>query len=135
MLEGAYHVGGHVVSISADRLRDKPALSELSSILKECGVPDWDGYGALPVSWSTYAKAKDFIEAIPNALPRPTVTPERDGEIALEWRGRMNKVLSVSIGDSGRLTVLCLPDRLRTTMYWTRAELPESLVKLIELFQ
>jgi hypothetical protein len=76
----------------------------------------------------------EFIEAMPNKLPRPEFVPDPDGELSLEWRDTRGQVLSVSLSSNGRMTMLYLPDRFRTTMLWTKSELPRPLLKLIELF-
>ena len=109
-------------------------IEQLQGIYAECTMANWDGHGAVPISQATYIKASEFLRALPNRLPSPEIVPENDGELALEWSGSRGQALSVSLSSTGRLTVLYGPERLRTTIDWTRPELPRPLLKLIELF-
>ncbi|MBS1944726.1 MAG: hypothetical protein JST98_05870 [Bacteroidetes bacterium] len=124
----------HLVTIRTDRTVLNEAIDELGNIRDECDQPGWDGHEALPVSYATYRKAIDFLEALPAELPMPEIVPENDGELAFEWRDERGQVLSVSLASNGRLTVLYMPDRMRTTLLWSKPELPNTLLKLIELF-
>lgn len=124
----------HLVTIRTDRTALNGAIDELGTIWDECNRQDWDGHGAVPVSFATYRKAVDLLEALPADLPIPEVVPENDGELAFEWRDERGQALSVSLAPNGRLTVLYMPDRMRTTLFWSKPELPNTLLKLIELF-
>ena len=133
LLERAYHVMPSV-TFAMDRTGYHAAVHQLNEIAEDCSVADWDGHGAVPISYRMYRKALEFIEALPAGLPQPELIPEADGELALEWRGARGAMLSISLGANGRMTLLYLPDRVRTTIHWTRAELPRSVLALIETF-
>lgn len=132
-LESAFHFRP-VVTIDLDRTAYFQAIDQLDAIYMECRAPGWDGHGATPITYTMYRKAVSFLEAMPNSLPMPDMVPENDGELAMEWSDSRGQSLSVSLSSNGRLTLLYGPDRFRTTMYWTRPELPRPLLKLIELF-
>jgi hypothetical protein len=133
-LESAFRVTVPTVTIDLDRTAYYQAIEQLGEVYEECSEVNWDGYGAVAITHATYKKAAEFLDAMPNRLPPPEVIPENDGELALEWRDHRGQSLSVSLSSNGRMTVLYGPERFRTTMYWTRPELPKPLLKLIELF-
>lgn len=78
-------------------------LSMICEIEKECGVADWDGYGALHVSAFSALKAQEFIRHLPAQMPMPEVAPEPDGSLSLDWTTSKSRRFSVSIGNSDRL--------------------------------
>jgi hypothetical protein len=50
--------------------------------------PDWDGYGAVPISETARSNATrvlDIIEAMPVSLPTPEISPNPNGTISMEW--------------------------------------------------
>src|SRR5688572_1575275 len=53
--------------------------------LAEHAEPDWDGYGAVPVSPVAAEHALRLIKLLPLGTRPPEVTVDPDGEIALEW--------------------------------------------------
>ena len=76
---------------------------ELDEILQSCSRAGWDGYNAEPVSIESAVSAQQLIDALPEHIRVPSVVPEPDGEIALEWRNGDHKYFSVSV--SGRRLV------------------------------
>lgn len=80
------------------------ALRELGEIYRECAKEDWDGYGALPVSWEAYYEATRFLRAWPLSLPVPELGPEPEGDIGFEWNFGKNKVLAVSVHGTNFIT-------------------------------
>lgn len=132
-LDQAFHIAP-LVSLDIDPVAYNAALSQLNEIYDDCFNANWDGHGAKPVTYATYRKSVEFLEALPNRLPQPVFIPDPDGELSLEWRDQRGQMLSVSLSSNGRLTVLYLPERMRTTLLWTKPELPKPLLKMIELF-
>lgn len=47
--------------------------------------PNWDGYGALPISGETKSNALTALRAFANTAPPPTVVPNPNGTLSLEW--------------------------------------------------
>ena len=79
-------------------------LIKLNILHLECKVENWDGYGARPIADKTIENALELaISLCGKGLPIPEFTPEPDGEIALEWYGDDNSVVSVSVAPSGQI--------------------------------
>ncbi len=78
--------------------RDK-LKEDLISVSLECSQDGWDGYDAIPISHNALHRAWYYASNLPREIPIPEVTPEPDGEIALEWYGKDGSVFSVSFGE------------------------------------
>lgn len=93
------------------RLRDsnslgagvEAAFQELHGVAEECGLPNWDGYGAAPVNSETLRQAYRFLAALPLGTTAPSVGAEPDGQITFEWYHSVRRTLSVSISPEGEL--------------------------------
>lgn len=72
--------------------------ARLKALYRECRLPNWDGYGAEPITPDTLELARQFCDALPEDVLEPEVCAEPDGGISLEWGGRDNN-LSVSLCD------------------------------------
>jgi hypothetical protein len=79
------------------------AYATLEEVLADCSRPNWDGYGARPISAETAIRARYFLDDLPSSLPAPDIVPETDGELAIEWSLGPRRVFSVSIGEQGPL--------------------------------
>lgn len=120
------------------RLADPPApdmtvvTDELSSVASGCGVPNWDGYGAAPVTEETYSHARSFLDALPFATPLPSVGAEPDGHITFEWYRSLRSLLSISVSAEGDLHYAALigPAKAYGTEPF-RGEVPHSVLDLI----
>lgn len=84
-------------------LRGMGAFDELYQTYVECRDPNWDGYGALPVSEATYQLAYQFLEALPLGTPPPSFGAEPDGHLTLEWHRSPQWTLSISVSPEGEL--------------------------------
>ena len=108
--ETAWYVAGEAEK-GRRRLQDsyafgmagKGVLSELLLTVKECRDPNWDGYGAEPVSEITYHLAQQFLKALPLGISAPSIGAEPDGQLTLEWYRSPRRTLSVSISPEGDL--------------------------------
>lgn len=58
---------------------------EIDADYDNYNVPDWDGYGANPITPETVAFAREMMAAIPAEASAPHVAPGADGTIGLEW--------------------------------------------------
>lgn len=79
------------------------ALSQLAAVAAECANDDWDGNGAVGIDPMAVRSAERFVRALPEDLPLPEFTPEPDGSMSLDWIQSRNRLLSLSIGGTGRL--------------------------------
>lgn len=121
-LQAAYSLG---LGVMAD-------FDELHTTAKQCGVANWDGYGASPVTYKTFLQAKDFLEALPLRTPAPTVGAEPDGHITMEWYKSPRRTLSVSISPEGELHYAALlghKKRYGTEPFW--GEVPDVIMDII----
>lgn len=80
------------------------SLSELEEVRAEASAQGWDGYGGRPMHPDAYLKARLFLEAMPTTAPRPEISADPDGDVALDWIFGQRKALSVSINPTGRCT-------------------------------
>ena len=76
---------------------------ELPQVWSEVSLPDWDGYGALPVERSAFEHAADFVRGLPIGTPMPEVGAEPDGHLTLEWYRAPRRILSLSFAPDGSL--------------------------------
>ena len=83
------------------------AFLELDEILEECAEPNWDGYGALPVSKDAFKEVKVFLDLLVAEIPPviiPEITPEVDGGIELEWYSPEGEELTLSFNGRNVIT-------------------------------
>ncbi|MDO9319335.1 MAG: hypothetical protein Q7V56_14185 [Gammaproteobacteria bacterium] len=72
----------------------------IQTILSECGSKNWDGYGAEAISREALLNAIHFYhEKLQSDVPYPELTPEPDGEVALEWYGHGGSSCSISFSE------------------------------------
>jgi len=110
----------------------KGSFNELASVWEECMNPNWDGYGALPVSIDSVAFAFRLLQALPLTTPAPSIAAEPDGHINLEWYVSPRHTLSVSVGSEGQLHFSALIGG--GTQYGSEpfyGEMPQSIRDLI----
>lgn len=81
----------------------KGSFSELDRVYEECRRPDWDSYGAEPVSSDAFGFAYRFLEALPLGTPAPSIGAEPDGHVTMEWHKSPRRTLSVSVSPDGKL--------------------------------
>ncbi len=78
-------------------------LPEMQEVLAETSYPNWNGYGAEPVSMMSFERAKHFISLLPGSTPVPGVSASPSGQILLEWYRAPKQLLSVSVSPIGQL--------------------------------
>jgi hypothetical protein len=109
------------------------AYRQLYQVLEECGRSNWNGYGAQPVLFESYERAKRFVRALPFGIPMPEVSAEPDGEITFEWFASPTRVFSVSVGPNNELNYAGLFGASRT--YGTEVfhdEIPDVVLSHIK---
>jgi len=91
-------VAGPLNSISGDGRVYEARLSLLKTF-QEHSTPDWDGYGARAASFAAFEKAWQLIQELPKHEPIPEFIVHPDGEIAFEWTGNRESVLTITLSD------------------------------------
>jgi len=94
---------GETPSVSVDGTYIE-SIEALVAVFLGASRPNWDGYGASPVSDAALAQALAFLELLPSTLSKPDISAHPDGEIAFEWFVAPRRQLTVSINDAGRLS-------------------------------
>lgn len=79
------------------------AIEDLAKESFACARPNWDGFGGTPISYAAYFYARRFLESLPPGTPRPQITAEPDGHLALEWYRSTHRLISVSVAPDGDL--------------------------------
>lgn len=72
------------------------AAESLLELYKDCSKPNWDGYGADPVSKDSISEALNFIQLLPSSFPIPQILAEPSGEIGFEWYKGKRLVFAIS---------------------------------------
>jgi hypothetical protein len=110
----------------------KGVLSELFQTVQECRDPNWDGYGAEPVSDAAYDFAQQFLKALPLGTIAPSIGADPDGHLTVEWYRSPRRTLSVSISPEGELhyaALIGLAKAFGTEPFF--GEAPKAIVDLI----
>ena len=64
----------------------------LNGIYRECGAPNWDGYGAFPVIWDQGVLAT-FLCSLPDHIPVPSILAEPTGTITCVWENNAFRIM------------------------------------------
>lgn len=89
---------------STDFFRDMSrALDELVDMCGEASSPNWDGYSGLAVDAEACEMAQKVLRVLPLGTEMPTVAPDADGFVSLEWYRGPRRTLSISISPEGEL--------------------------------
>lgn len=118
------------------RMGQLECIHALSKALVECSVEDWDGYGATPMDLGTYVNVLEFLEAMPSHWPVPELSVEPDGDVSLEWIVEQERMLSISLGSTNRLSYAAMfgENTAYGTEYFTD-EIPAAVIQnLARLF-
>mgnify|MGYP001608468113 FL=1 len=100
---------------------------------RQMSAPNWDGYGAAPVTTGVIDAARRFLAAIPETWPVPEVSAEPDGELCFEWARAPHWVFSVSVSGEGRLSYAGLFGASRAHgVEFFAGTLPEAVVVNLE---
>jgi hypothetical protein len=76
----------------------------IEEIAIEHSHPNWDGYGAHPISPKAKALAQALIDLLPYTFPAPDPVADPDGELALSWDFGPGHVFTLSINQNGMLS-------------------------------
>ncbi len=87
---------------------------EIEEIARECNREGWGGNGTLPVSALAVKVARDLISNISVGFDNPSVSPEVDGGISLEWYKSSNNLFSISCNVDGSFSYLAVINGTQT---------------------
>jgi len=111
----------------------RSVFDALCAVAEEYASPNWDGDNAEPIEDQAYQCAYRFLEALPLGSPPPSISPEPDGHIAIEWYRSPRRTLSVSISPTGDLHYAALLGPRET--YGTEpffGEIPKAVSDLVQ---
>ena len=111
---------------------DDAVYSELMTVWEECRRPNWDGLGAVAVTWETVETARRFLESLPLGMSPTSIGAEPDGDVTIEWYSSPRRTVSVSATADGELHYAGLfgPNRAYGTESFLD-EAPAAIVSLI----
>ena len=101
----------------------------LATVLEEGNSAEWIADGNKQIQASTIMFAKLFIESLPANFQSPTIEPEPDGDISIEWYKEKRRLLSASISSVGSIEWAALlgSEDPRGTINFT-GKAPETIV-------
>ncbi len=77
--------------------------SALDEAFRDAAQANWDGYGAASANALSMEWARRVLAAFPNCVGVPGIAFEPDGDAGFEWWWGSDRVLSVSVSQSGDL--------------------------------
>jgi len=93
-----------VVHVSLNANRKEGLINSINESFWMAVDAGWDGHNAKPISLTARSRAIKFFKDGFCGNILPDVTPEPDGELALEWYGGQGSVFSISFGESDTVT-------------------------------
>lgn len=60
-------------------------LTRIDDLYKNCSVKGWNSYDALPVKQEAVQEAVKFLNALPEEIDDPFISPGDDGWLEFEW--------------------------------------------------
>jgi hypothetical protein len=105
------------------------AFRMLKDIFDTHRQSDWDGYGALPISQDAYLEARRLLQALPDDILVPEISPDPRGGISFEWYKGPNWVFTLTVKGTGVLVYAGLMGK-DNRAYGTQ-KFSESIPKII----
>jgi len=105
---------------------------ELGTVWEECRIPDWDGFGAVPVTQDVLRSTYCILQSLPLEFPAPSIGAEPDGSLTLEWHRSPRRTLSVSVSPDSYLYYAALIGASREHGAMPHFdELPEAIYEFV----
>jgi hypothetical protein len=76
----------------------------VAAVFLESNRPDWDGYGAKPLSPDACTEAVKFLSNLPITFPMPHIIAEPDGDLVLEWYVKQRHLFVLGFSGKGVIT-------------------------------
>ena len=99
-----YHKGNpmkHTYKIRVDDVGN-PYEQEISTIIDECSVANWDGYDANPIDQDSIQHVMRFLQKLPSNITPPELAPEPSGDLTMVW-SRRGYQLIIGIDATGQI--------------------------------
>lgn len=106
-------------------------IDSVIDVFRKHHNPNWDGYGAVPLSESACKEAASFLKKLPLSVPNPDVIPNPDGDISLEWYLRKRLLFVVTFSGRGIISYAGLFGK-RTKIHGTEVfseSIPSSVLE------
>lgn len=109
------------------------AVNEVASQLMDVIAEARNDPEQLLPSALTTARVFDFLYVLPRGTALPEATLDPDGEVGLDWMISKNRILSVSIGESNRISYAWHDgtDRGHAAVTFDGRKLPSHLMTLL----
>jgi hypothetical protein len=106
----------------------------IEQVALENQSPDWDGYGAQPISMDAKTEAQRLVDLLPFWLSAPDALPDPDGDIGLSWDLGSGHVFTVIVSSTGILSYAgLLGDGVkRHGMEPFKSDIPKAVLAAIE---
>lgn len=132
-------INGELKDVRTHLEETEPFWYKLETIRKyrdeihEYFIPNWDGYGALPISKESFIEAIKFYSYMPNYWLQPEMIPLPSGEVAFEWYKNGNKQFSITFSGENVLVyagIYGLMDTNHGTSYFDE-NIPDEIMDLV----
>ena len=112
-----------------------PVFDDLDQLAQECREPNWDGYGASPVTAAAVSLARQFLNVLPVESGPFSVGAIPSGDVTFEWYRSPRNTLSVIVDLNGQIHYAALLGASSvhgSEFFW--GEVPPRLLTLIHDF-
>jgi len=75
-------------------------MKELFDTYYKHSEPDWDSFGASPVTIPNYIAAVTLLNSLPEEMPQPKIWVNCDNQFCFYWGSRDKDLFSISITSS-----------------------------------
>lgn len=76
--------------------------NEIEDLYRDCSKPNWDCYGALPVSRQAVDNSIKFISNIRSIKTQPSISPMPSSDISFTWKNN-NKLFTIEFTKSNEI--------------------------------
>lgn len=83
--------------------RRRASREAILEAFKECSVPGWDGYGAVPANPDSASRAEAVVAPLLPTLGLPHYSFDPEGDALMEWYLAPDRVLDMSVGSNGEI--------------------------------
>ena len=78
-------------------------IESLSSLPEMFRLPDWDGYGAKPLSPKSWNLALSFVKKLPDMIGDAEADVDAEGDVTIEWYFGKDRQCLLTFSNTGNL--------------------------------